>query len=853
MSFTDGKGYPEGPLASVATAAVTAPATAACPADRDWEATLTLGYEDTANFETFGFDPSLDFGALVPATIPYVTDRTVTRIFRALTRIGTTIDTDSLSIAVTGGELPDGTVLNFGATALTVGADSHHATVGRESWDLFTLGLSPTWAEDQELTVCANLPPGLESATVEGTSLVLTYTEPLDARSVPLPGAYSVTVDGTAAAPSSVSVSGKTVTLTLAEAVTAGRSATVTYTPGSNPVQDGSGLDALTLTGEEVVIRDVTAPEPASGTVAASGSVLFLRFTEDLDIATTDRLPPAEAFTVKADGDEVAVQYAVAFSSDTTLALGLSSTIKQGRTVTVDYTVPGDDDNPLQDVGGNETAEFTGFEVDNNSTVEGIPPEPASGTVPPGGSSLTLIFNEDLDLAADSLPPASAFTVKADGDTVTVQSVAPGLAADRLVFDLGTGAIKQGRTVTVDYAVPATNPIRDAAGNEAAAFTDFAVDNNSTVEGIPPIPASAAVQGSGDRLSLTFNEDLDIAAVPPASAFTVKADGVEVAVQSVAASFSDTLALRLSATIGARQIVTVSYAVPETGTVIEDTAGNEAVGFEDFPVTNNSTVANTTPPVPASGEVGALGDTLTLTFNEDLDIAAVPFRSAFTVKADGVEVPGASVFTRPQASDQLALELSAPIGARQIVTVSYAVPATNPIQDTDDNDALAFTDFPVTNNSSVANTTPPVPASAVVPASGASLTLTFNEDLDIAADSLPPPAAFTVKVKAAGADDAEVTVESVALGTGADRFVLNLPDDAIKQCHEVTVHYTVPATNPIQDTDGNEAATFPEDFAVDNNSTVECPSLNPPVFPPPTPGCFPSMKTRRGAPPSTDR
>ena len=412
---------------------------------------------------------------------------------------GNTIDSDSLSITVTGGDLPDGTVLNFGATVLTVGTDSHRATAGQEQWDLFALGLSPTWVGGQELTVCANLPPGLESATVEGTSLVLTYTEDLDASSVPLPGAYSVTVDGTAAAPSSVSVSGKTVTLTLAEAVTAGRSATVTYTPGSNPVQDGSGLDALPLTGEEVDIRDETPPEPASGTVPALGDTLTLTFNEDLDIAA-DRLPPAGAFTVKADGVPVTVQSVVGSDLDT-LSLTLSSTIKQGRTVTVDYTVPGDDDNPLQDVGGNRTGEFTGFEVDNNSTVEGIPPEPASGTVPPGGSSLTLTFTEDLDIAADSLPPASAFTVKADGDTVTVQSVALGTDPDRLVFHLPTDAIKQGRTVTVDYKVPATNPIRDAAGNEAAAFTDFAVDNNSTVEGNPPVPASAEVLAAGDRLS----------------------------------------------------------------------------------------------------------------------------------------------------------------------------------------------------------------------------------------------------------------------------------------------------------------------------------------------------------------
>ena len=104
----------------------------------------------------------------------------------------------------------------------------------------------------------------------------------------------------------------------------------------------------------------------------------------------------------------------------------------------------------------------------------------------------------------------------------------------------------------------------------------------------------------------------------------------------------DQFFLRLpAAAIGQNQIVTVSYAVPATGTVIEDTAGNDALRFADRPVTNNSTLANTTPPVLVSAEVLASGDTLTLTFNEDLDIepgTKVPPASAFTVKADGVDV-----------------------------------------------------------------------------------------------------------------------------------------------------------------------------------------------------------------------
>ena len=725
VSFTDLAGYPEGPLASTATAAVPPTTTSGtCPADSDWRAALTLGYSSDTfsgqHIQLFGFNPGSNRGALDPATITYgSTDYTVTQILRNLTT-SANATLDSLSFAVSGGELPDGTVLNLGGTTFTVGTDSR-VGAGQEQWNLRTLGISLDWVADQELTVCANLPPGLESATVEGTSLVLTYTEDLDTRSVPLPGAYSVTVAGGAdPAVSSVSVSGTTVTLTLADPVTAADTVTVTYTPGSNPVQDGSGLDALPLTGEEVAIRDETPPIPASGGVSASGA------------------------------------------------------------------------------------------------------------------ALRLTFNEDLDIAADRLPPAEAFTVKADGVEVTVQSVALGFDVDQLAFSLPTGAIKQGQTVTVSYAVPDDdeNPLQDVARNKAAEFTDFEVDNNSTLEGTPPVPASAEVQIPGETLNLTFNEDLDFAAgFPPASAFIVKADGVEVTVQSVVGTSLDTLALSLSATIKQGQTVTVSYAVPESGTVIEDTVGNDALAFTDFEVTNNSTVDGT-PPIPESGTVTTSGDVLRLTFNEDLDIGplSVPPASAFTVKADGVEVTVQSVVGT--SLDTLVLSLSSPIGARQIVTVSYAVPTTGTvIEDLAGNDALAFTDFPVTNNSTVANTTPPVPASAEVPASGASLTLTFNEDLDNGSDKLPPASAFTVT---ASGDD--VPVQSVTAGSGADSFVLDLGADAIKekQCHTVTVDYEVPTTNPIQDTDGNPAVAFTYEDVV-NNSTVECPNDHSPVFPAPDP------------------
>ena len=247
--------------------------------------------------------------------------------------------------------------------------------------------------------------------------------------------------------------------------------------------------------------------------------------------------------------------------------------------------------------------------------------------------------------------------------------------------------------------------------------------------------------------------------------------------------------------------------------------GNIPANFgwiEDQKVTVSANLA----PAPDSGTVD--GTTLVLTHAEDLDTGSTPAPGAYTVKVNGGAGPtvsGVAVGTRT-----VTLTLAMPVTAADIVTVDYDAPTSSPLQDVSGLDAPDFTNFAVTNNTPVENTTPPVPASAEVPASGASLTLTFNEDLDIAADRLPPASAFTVK-----ADGDEVTVESVALGTDPDNFVLNLPDEAIKQCHKVTVDYEVPATNPIRDTDDNDAVGF-TDFPVTNNSTVECPNDHSPVF-----------------------
>ena len=89
-------------------------------------------------------------------------------------------------------------------------------------------------------------PPSLVSAEVDGDTLTLTYNKALDEASEP---AYTVKVDTVPRAVNSVSVSGMTVTLTLASAVVGGQPVTVSYAQSqTSPLQDDDGTPAGTLT-----------------------------------------------------------------------------------------------------------------------------------------------------------------------------------------------------------------------------------------------------------------------------------------------------------------------------------------------------------------------------------------------------------------------------------------------------------------------------------------------------------------------------------------------------------------------------------------------------------------------------
>ena len=102
--------------------------------------------------------------------------------------------------------------------------------------------------------------PELRSATVDGAMLVLTYNEVLDEDSIPATSDFTVNVEGAERPLSQILVSESAVTLTLDSPAAAGRTVTVSYRAGTNPIRDAVGNSA-----EDLAEYPAKPPGPGGG------------------------------------------------------------------------------------------------------------------------------------------------------------------------------------------------------------------------------------------------------------------------------------------------------------------------------------------------------------------------------------------------------------------------------------------------------------------------------------------------------------------------------------------------------------------------------------------------------------
>lgn len=304
-----------------------------------------------------------------------------------------------------------------------------------------------------------NIPPVLQSASVAGNLVTLTFNEALDANSTPRSTQFVVTVADSPRTISNVAVSGATVTLTLSSAVTSGQTVKVSYFGGTPALKDLAGNIAEQFA--NYTVSNVTSSvTPVSGSF--SGKVVAIAFSQTL---SASNLPSVSQFTVYVNGSIRSV--ASVSVSGSTLLLELHTEISAGSRVTVSYLPPGTS-SKLQTTGGVIVPAFTDFVITSNSS---------------GGENL----GEHFETA-----PGGGVNIKTTAATAGTRMSTGGRSALRYsllyttVTDAFSLARSQGRNSRVTFTVPSS---------QAAAIVEVPIDALLNARQQSSVAAFAVIYG----------------------------------------------------------------------------------------------------------------------------------------------------------------------------------------------------------------------------------------------------------------------------------------------------------------------------------------------------------------------
>ena len=504
---------------------------------------------------------------------------------------------------------------------------------------------------------------------------------------------------------------------------------------------------------------------------------------------------PPDNLLVQIGGAGAVVSMVRTTASEAELQL-TNAMIPAGSVVNVSYTGAADNARDLETSGGSKILPFAltirrpadSAAVINRSSVDAYV------------GYVDILFSSPLDRL--SFPGTGPFTVKIDDVVSTISRLSLFGSTARLHV---SGISLSTQVVKVSYAPPSSNPIEGQNGARPAGFVDVVAKNRIAGTAVPTQgggtparqtmvhTAAAAYVGHVD---IVFPSPLDVRNVPATSAFTVKIDDVGTPVTAVAIA-ETVLRLTVPAAATAGQVFLVSYRPPDSNPIVSRD-GAEAVAFTDAQVTNR--VGDRTPPGIDSLYIS--GAHLSLVYEEALDADSTPDASAFTVS---VGMGSASIERLYVLGATVGITLDDAVVPGDVVTLTYEVPDSNPVRDTNGNNAEAFADM------SVENRTFPVGGAEGLPAGLVAATLTrdkitllFDEILD--RTSVPAPSAFTVTRGFDGAASV-VDVSAVEIPRFSGRVELTLPS-AITQDTLVTLDYDAPISSQIRGIDGTDILSF---------------------------------------------
>ncbi len=648
-------------------------------------------------------------------------------------------------------------------------------------------------------------PPGLSSANIAGDTLVLAYDETLDSASTPAASAFTVTVAGSSVAVSNVSVSGKTVTLTLASEASDDDAVSLSYTvPTNNPIRDEAENTAAALTDRSVInnagaATDATlaalsltdgngnaislSPVFASGTRSYTAAV-----AADIDqitiVATANNGSAMVAYTPSTDAETTEDDHQVnlAFGDNTlratvTAADGITSetysiTVTRARAAVAYHASSMNQQVTEDDTSITFTVTLT------PAMSKSVVVKYATEDYPSPGDQLHGYAGEDYTAASGSLTFAANETSK----TFQVPILEDSLDENNEVLFVILSLPANTNNVELSGSPTAVPLIIDDDPEPSIGIADANAD-----EGDPVAFTASLSEVSGRDVTVDYRTSIG------------NGDSATSGVDFTAAT-AETLTIPAGATSA-----TLSIATAEDSHYEDD---------ETFTVTLSSPVAGTlsSDPLRAKGTIDnddvleqVTGVTPTVG-NAKLTINWTAVAGAGGYKLQWKS--GTQEYSATSSDNRQATILSGTTTSHELTGLindtEYTVRIAATHSDTDD----GAWSSEVSATPVEPDTTAPTLTLATV--NGASLVLTYDEDLD--ANSTPATGDFSVNV--AGSS---ITVSNVWVSGKTVTLTLAT---AAEYGNTVSLSYTVPASNPIQDSAGNDAAALSGQVAANNTSAT---------------------------------
>ena len=390
-----------------------------------------------------------------------------------------------------------------------------------------------------------------------------------------------------------VSLSGSTVTLTLAEPVAGSLlPVTVGYTaPATNPLRDADmeNYPVPNFTGKAVTNNTTgdTTP-PGIESVQMNGATLTITFNERLD---ENSVPGTGRFVAAIGASSVNPTGIQVDRNVVTLTFAAEHTAAHGQVVRLGYTQPtGAGATPLRDLSSNNVATFSQQPVTNNT-----PPVFSMAAV--NGTALTITFNGALD--ADSVPAADAFRVAA-GSSGT-QTLALGLdVANVNSPHRPTGTAEPGPgpgQITLKWQPATTGPqstnyLWVIYAAEISTGNVQRVHRSGLSAGTRSFTLSGLKTGVTWTVGVAASDETGVLLIPGdiAQARLKAPAAVELAATNPVSISGSTVTLNLASAVTSGQMVTVGYTAPATGNKLRDAdnAKNPVPDFTGQSVTNNT-------------------------------------------------------------------------------------------------------------------------------------------------------------------------------------------------------------------------------------------------------------------------